>query len=74
MIIGISANYQEKIVKESQECGMDVFMHKPFQLQTLLDVINHVQFHRDLTNQLVDFHKKESSSSSLNPKVIDYFC
>ena len=70
MIIGISANYQEKIVEESQTCGMDAFMHKPFQLQTLLDVINHVQFHRDLTKQ-TDLHK--DSSGSLHPQVIDYF-
>ena len=32
--------------------GMDGFMHKPFQLQTLMDVINHVQLHRDLTEEL----------------------
>ena len=69
MIIGISANYQEKIVEESQACGMDGFMHKPFQLQTLLDVINHVQFNRDLTKQMDDLHKE--TTASLVPQVMD---
>ena len=39
IIIGISANDQEKISMEAKESGMDGFMHKPFKLTTLMEVI-----------------------------------
>ena len=70
MIVGMSANYQEKFIMESQVCGMDGFIHKPFQLQTLLDVINHVQFHREITKHLDDVLHQESSSQ--RPKVFPF--
>ena len=69
MIVGMSANYQEKFIMESQSCGMDGFIHKPFQLQTLLDVINHVQFHRELTKHLDGLH--EETTSTRPHKVLD---
>ena len=67
MIVGMSANCQAKFVTESQLCGMDGFIQKPFDLQTLLDVINHVQLHRDVTNQMDPLH-----STSVRPQVIDH--
>ena len=72
IIIGISANYQEKIIKESQTCGMDGFMHKPFLLQTLLDLINHVQFRRDLTKKIGGLLLMESPDSC-DSQVNGYF-
>ena len=69
-IVGMSANCQAKFVMESQACGMDGFIHKPFELQTLLDVINHVHRHRDLTNRVDTLYT--DASSLLHFQVIYY--
>ena len=50
IIIGISANDQEKIANEAKESGMDGFMHKPFKLTTLMEVIG------DITNRRKKVH------------------
>jgi CheY-like chemotaxis protein len=46
IIIGISANDQEKIADEAKESGMDGFMHKPFKLTTLMEVIGDISNRR----------------------------
>jgi len=50
IVIGISANDQEKISMEAKESGMDGFMHKPFKLATLMEVIG------DITNRRKKVH------------------
>ena len=71
MIVGMSANYQEKILAQSQACGMDGFLHKPFQLQTLLDVISHIQLHREITAQMDSMHQEVAPTRPSQVRLFD---
>jgi CheY-like chemotaxis protein len=43
VIVGISANEQEKVASDAKAAGMDGFMTKPFKLSSLLDIINEIE-------------------------------